>query len=143
MAASSTPMVRRFRCSTLRPVDVSYDQKGEVKSHTFTRNTNNGIGIGFHSKEFDHFLDIIELLLAADMGRLTKDGTKVQGLTHCCCVEVKILLLDVTSLALERLIPGATINQHITSHNSRGHTGSKHIQKRCFTSTRDTLRQIC
>lgn len=54
-------------------------------------------------------------------------------------MEMKILLLDIARLALERLIPWATINQHFTTDDTHGHTGREHIQKCRLTSTGDTL----
>jgi len=39
---------------------------------TFTRHTNNGISVFFHVQELDNLIDIVELLLTRDVGRLAE-----------------------------------------------------------------------
>lgn len=74
------------------------------------------------------------------MGGLTKNSAEAQSLPDSGGVEMEILLLDVTSLTLEGLVPRATVNQHLTSYDTHCHTSCEHVQKSRFTSTRNTLR---
>jgi hypothetical protein len=51
---------------------------------------------------------------------------------------MQVLLLDVTSFALERVVTLATINKHLTADDTHGDTSGKHIQESSFSGTRDT-----
>lgn len=95
---------------------------------TLARNTHNCIGVGLHSKKADNFVDVLELLSAADVCRLTKDGTEIEGLSHRGSMKMKVLLLHIARFALEGLISQFSVNQHFASHNTHGHSSSEHIQ---------------
>ncbi|KAI6753414.1 hypothetical protein HG531_005583 [Fusarium graminearum] len=80
---------------------------------TFTRNTNDSVGIFFHIEQLDDLLDIIELLLLGDVSGLAEEGTEVEGFSDGGSLEMQILLLDVTGLALEGHVSRFTVNQHL------------------------------
>ena len=55
---------------------------------------------------------------------------------------MEILLLNIASLSLERLVTLATVDKHLARNNTHSHTSSEHIKQSGFTSTGDTLEEI-
>jgi hypothetical protein len=53
----------------------------ENVKRTFTRNSNNGIGIGFHLQDLDNLIDIRNLLVVRGRLRLTENGAECQSLS--------------------------------------------------------------
>jgi hypothetical protein len=119
---------------------VIYHWRHEKKQITFTGNPNNGISIRLHPEKLDDLLDVVNLLLVGNVGGLTEDGAEAKCFTYSGRVKVKILLLNITRFALERLIPRPAVDEHFTGNNTHSNTSRKDIQQCCLTGTRDTLR---
>lgn len=126
MAASSTPIVRRFRWSTLRPAKISYEFRKDSQSLllTFSRNANHRICICFHAKQLDDLLDVFELFLSTYFCGLSKHGTETQSLPNSGSGKMQILLLDISGFPLERLVALAAVDKHFTRHHTHSNTRS-------------------
>lgn len=73
---------------------------------TNSRNTNDSIRVGLHAKQDQDFLHIIQALLSSEVCGLSKKSAELQCLPNSRRWKVDILLLDVASFSLERVIPG-------------------------------------
>lgn len=134
-------MVRRFRCSTLRPEIESEHARilKDKEQPTSTRYTNDSIGVRIHLQKLQDLFHILKLLLLADVIRLPKENAETKGFSNGAGLEVEILLLDITSLSLERDVSLLTVNEHLTSNYTHSNTGGQDVKQRGFTGTRYTL----
>src|SRR5689334_8659864 len=105
-----------------RGLGSEFDTDGKTLSllnvESFTGNADDGIGIFLHVQQLDNLLDVRELLLLGDVGGLTENGAEVESLSDGGRLQVEILLLNVTGLALEGHVSGMTIDQHFTGNNT-------------------------
>jgi hypothetical protein len=102
---------------------------------TFSRNTDDGIGIFRHFQKLDDFLNVLDLLLPRDVSRLAKDCRKGKSFADRRGGQMEILLLSVTGLALERVIARFSVNEHLSGDDTHSSTGGQAVQKRSFTGT--------
>lgn len=142
-AANSTPMVRRLRCSTLRPqTEISYSTSHCNIELTFSRDSHNGFGILLHSQQADDLLNVVQLLLLAVCGGLTHQSTELQGFPDCISGQVYVKLLCVSRLALKRGVTRRPVDKDMTRYNTNCRTCSKDIKECCFACTRWSLSQM-
>lgn len=73
------------------------------------------------------------------MIRLPKENTETKGFSNGAGLEVEVLLLNITSLSLERDVSLLTVNEHLTSNYTHCNTGGQDVKQRGFTGTRYTL----
>jgi hypothetical protein len=112
------------------------------KYSTFGGHANDSIGIFFHVKQLDHLIDICQLLLPRDLGGLSQESTKVQSLTNSGSREMKILLLNIACLALERGITLSAVYEHASCDNAHRGPRRKDIEKGSLAGSRNTLRFV-
>ena len=105
---------------------------------TFARYTDDSIGVLIHIKELNDFADVFNFLLTRNVGGLTEEGGEGESFTDGRSGQVQILLLSVTGLALERLVTGDAVNQHLTTDDTHGSTSSQDVKQSSLTSTRHT-----
>ena len=98
----------------------------EVES-TFPGNTNNGVSVKLHIEKVKDFLHVVQLFLAANMGRLSQQGTKLQCLSHSRSRQMHILLLDIAGFPLKRIVPRLAIYQNFTGNDSHSHARGEDI----------------
>lgn len=106
---------------------------------TFTRHTDDSIGVAVHFEQLQDFLDIGILFLLGYVMRLTKFGRELQGFPDGRGLKVEILLLDVASLALEGDIAGSTIDKDFTSDDTHCNTSGQNVEQSGLAGARDTL----
>lgn len=87
-----------------------------------------GIRILPHVQKVNHGLNIRELFSSAVLGRLSEQGTELQGFTDRRGVEVQILLLHIASLTLEGFVSNATVHQHIATNNTDRRATRQYVQ---------------
>jgi hypothetical protein len=66
-----------------------------------TGNSNNSVRELLHVKHINYMLDILKLLFSGDLCGLAKNGTKLECLSDCHGIQVKILLLHIADSVLE------------------------------------------
>lgn len=104
---------------------------------TFARDTDDGVSVFLHFQKLDNLINISELLFAGDVRGLTKESAKVQGLANGGSLKMKILLLNVAGLALERSVSGKAINKHFSRDNTHGGSVSQAVEKSGLASAGD------
>lgn len=67
---------------------------------------------------------------------LSEQSREVQRFTNCGRREVQVLLLDVSGLSLETVVPLATIDESLAGDDTHGRSRSQNIKKRRFPGTR-------
>lgn len=81
LATNSTPMVRRFRCSTLRPMHrlrKRFEHENALLSQrqtlrpTFTQISYYGVLVGFHLEQLEDFVNVVELFLLRNVSGLSQ-----------------------------------------------------------------------
>ena len=105
---------------------------------TFAGNTDDSIGILFHVEQLDDLVDVGELLFARDMSGLAEESAKVERFADGSGLEVEILLLDVTGLALERGITGVAVDKHGTGNDTHGNSIGQAVEQSRLTRTGNT-----
>jgi len=108
---------------------------------TFAGNTDNCLGIFFHSQKFDDLLDILELVLLRCRHGLAHQRAKLQGFPDSVGGEMQIELLGVASLALKRGVPQRTVDEDIARYNTNGGSRCQDIEKGCLASSGRPLRE--
>lgn len=106
---------------------------------TSTWYTNDSVGVRIHLQKLQNLFHILELLLLANMIRLSKESAETKGFSNSTSLEVKILLLDIASLSLERDVSLLPVNEHLTSNCTHGNTRRQDVEKRGFTGAGYTL----
>ena len=71
------------------------------------------LGVRLHLEELDDLLDVGELLGLGRRARLTEEGREDEGLAHRRRRHVRVLLLAVARLALERLRERLAVDEHV------------------------------
>jgi hypothetical protein len=77
--------------------------------------------------------------------RLTDLHAELEWLAHGRGGEAEVGLLDVTCLALERLVAVMAVDEHVTGEDAHVHAGSEYIEQRssrsrCYRATRRRAR---
>lgn len=141
LATSSTPMVSRFLCSTLRPSRMlAYSvRKMRVIKLTSTGHTNDSVGVTFHLQKLQYFFHILIFLLDADSVRLSKNSAEPERFSDSTSFKMKILLLNVAGLSLERDVSLSAVDEHFTGNYTHSNPRGQHIEKSSFARTRNTL----
>lgn len=104
--------------------------------HTFTRNTNNRVGVLLHIQQLDHLLYIIQLLLMRRLRRLPQQRTEIQRLSDRRRRQMQVLLLHVARLPLERRVALAPIHQHPARDDAHRGARGEHIEQRRLACAR-------
>lgn len=73
------------------------------------------------------------------MIRLSKESAETKGFSNSTSLEMKILLLDIPSLSLERDVSLLTVNEHLTSNYTHCNTRGQDVKECGFTGTGYTL----
>ena len=105
---------------------------------TFTEDTDNSISVLLHAQHFDHLIDVCNLLSTRDVSWLPEQSGESQSLTDSADLEVEVLLLHVTGLALKGIIAQAAVDEHLAGDHAHSHTIGQDIEKSGLTSARDT-----
>lgn len=102
LAASSTPIVTRFRATWDQPLCSAYRHRLiTFNRKTVVRETNHGISQLLEFKKFDDVLHIIILFLFRNVLRLTKISRVLEGLSNGCSPFVSVLLFSIGTTSLE------------------------------------------
>ena len=76
------------------------------------------------------------------MSGLTQKGAEFQGFAHGSRMQMKVLLLNISSFALKGRVTLLTVDKHAASDDTNRRAFGKDVQKGGFTSTRHTLRKV-
>jgi len=88
---------------------------------TFTGHTDHCICVAVHLQQSENLLDVCVLFFARYGSRLTENRTEPQSLANGRGLEMQVLLLNVSGLALEGLVTRSSVNKNV----SRDHTNAR------------------
>lgn len=112
---------------------------------TSTGHTHDSVGVTVHLQKLQNFFHILIFLLDANSAGLSKNSAEPEGLSHGASFEMKILLLNVASLSLERQVSLFAVDEHFTGNHTHSNSRGQHVEKGSLTSTRNALiiRESC
>lgn len=114
-------------------------RKMRVIKLTSTGHTNDSVGVTFHLQKLQYFFHILIFLLDADSVRLSKNSAEPERFSDSTSFKMKILLLNVAGLSLERDVSLSAVDEHFTGNYTHSNPRGQHIEKSSLARTRNTL----
>jgi hypothetical protein len=99
---------------------------GNVLTNTW--NTNNSISVRLHAEQNENLLNIVQTLLSSKVCRLSQKRAELQRLANSRSRQMDILLLDIASFPLERVVTGETVHENLASNDAHCYSGGQNVE---------------
>ncbi|TFA97843.1 hypothetical protein CCMA1212_010383 [Trichoderma ghanense] len=100
------------------------------------QHADDGVRILLHVQQLDDLVDIRQLLGPRRARGLAQQSAELERLADRRRLEMEVLLLHVSRLALERVVPDLAVHQHLARDDAHGDAVGQAVEQRRFTGAR-------